>query len=703
MVTNGRIDQALAALANVGENNFAARREVLDLIAPDLLHRPALGGQITARLCATSAESSEAEGLFELLDAGLDAARMARESDKARGQAFFDTVEDALILAKRQGRMTASHSLLFAQLWARNGLTAPEALEIPRDEEITLQDMRGDGPANDNSILDGLLADFSRQAGGNPLALHAALTETFPAMPEEMREQVVAYSATRRDPVHAEMACFWLLDAAPNLRLAAAEGLSERLACGEFSARTLATLVVLRSWMPQDNARRQVDHLLKDALRRGVAQETEPAPWVIKQISASLPDGGGAQSIGIALQSGKKRAMAMLLLKQGHGVKDAYTIPCRGAKDQTVLLARLADEVGALPVTVDYLKRALGIALADGLAQDHPPAPGLIDIMRLCGLTDLRPTPKSTPELIAGLETAAALALFSPTQRGRLINASEEWWDRYAVLESWFEDSDAAQGILDQARSPRVAEAALWKWLETRRDRWARIFARAADVLETAKEPEAASFTACAMALIEGRDLKKIPVMLDIHDQTIEAWIRDDPEIDPAATLEQFVEDAPEPEKKGEFARLLRGSDLTTDWVDGYLTSIVISPKMIPPNDWLAPVLPAVLLHLDPSKFQRFMDILMLHAQLASDQSCDSAVFLAAMTKRKRKGQINWGAGFLFAAKEFRSFWPKSKLTTEDRRLLEITTDELDPTALPELGVLLAHRQARNMGQLLKP
>ena len=32
MVTNGRIDQALAALANVGENNFAARREVLDLI-----------------------------------------------------------------------------------------------------------------------------------------------------------------------------------------------------------------------------------------------------------------------------------------------------------------------------------------------------------------------------------------------------------------------------------------------------------------------------------------------------------------------------------------------------------------------------------------------------------------------------------------------------------------------------------------------
>ena len=40
----------------------------------------------------------------------------------------------------------------------------------------------------------------------------------------------------------------------------------------------------------------------------------KPGPWTIHSIRATLPDGGGAQSIGIALQSGSNRKTAMLLL-----------------------------------------------------------------------------------------------------------------------------------------------------------------------------------------------------------------------------------------------------------------------------------------------------------------------------------------------------------------------------------------------------
>ena len=66
--------------------------------------------------------------------------------------------------------------------------------------------------------------------------------------------------------------------------------------------------------MPEDDARREIDLVLKEAMRRGVAAEPEPGPWTLHTIRATLPDGGGAQSIGIALQS------AHQLQPQGHAL-----------------------------------------------------------------------------------------------------------------------------------------------------------------------------------------------------------------------------------------------------------------------------------------------------------------------------------------------------------------------------------------------
>ena len=691
-----RIDEALAALAQAGGDGFGARRDILERFSFDLLHRPALGGQIVARLCAIDDLSPKDEDLLDLLGAGLDAARIACENGKVRGQAFVDAVEDALALARRQGRMTPAHNLIFARAWTRNGLTAPASLEVQREDVVPADGRRTANPAEGDALLDGLFAELISQAEGEPLALHTALTESFGAMPAEMREHVVAYSLARSDPIHADLACFWLLDPAPAIRLAAARAIAARLARGDLPGRILATLVVLRSWMPEDDARREIDLVLREAMRRGVAAEPEPGPWTLHAIRATLPDGGGAQSIGIALQSGSRRKMAMLLLKQGQGVKDAYTIPCRSAKDQKAVIDHMSGEVGALSVTADYVRRALAIALADGLLQGRPPVPGLIEVARICGLSGLRPEMKSTPDLIAGLVSTPAIRALPPREQGALILASEGWWDRHEIVESWFEESDEAQAVLDKARTARSGETALWKWLETRRDWWARILARAADVLETALEPDAASFAACAAALLDGRDLKKIPVMLDIHEQTIEAWIRDDPDFDPGASLEELAAEAPAPEKKGEMVALLRGTDLAPDWLDGYLTGVVIAPKMLMPNQWLPAILDAVLPRIDPSRFQRFMDLLMMRAQAVSDLASEPGEFTASMARRSRKGQADWAAGFAEAAGKFRAAWPKKGMTEEDRRLLKIASDGLIGVELTEFAALIARRQAKN-------
>jgi len=79
-VAKSRIDEALAALAAASDDGFGARRDVLERMSDNLLHRPALGGQIVAQLCAIEIPSPNDKGLRDLLGAGLDAARIAREN-----------------------------------------------------------------------------------------------------------------------------------------------------------------------------------------------------------------------------------------------------------------------------------------------------------------------------------------------------------------------------------------------------------------------------------------------------------------------------------------------------------------------------------------------------------------------------------------------------------------------------------------------
>ena len=185
--------------------------------------------------------------------------------------------------------------------------------------------------------------------------------------------------------------------------------------------------------------------------------------------------------------------------------------------------------------------------------------------------------------------------------------------------------------MLDKARTARSVEAALLKWLDTRRDWRARILVRAAEVLESADHSDAAGFVACALALIEGRELKKIPIMLDVHEQTIEAWVRDDPDLGAGATFDHLAAETLSPEKKGEFATLLHGTELTPDWLDGSLTGVEIAPKMLKPNLRLPAILDAVLSRIDPSRFQRVMDLVMMRAQGASDLASGPEAFTPSL------------------------------------------------------------------------
>jgi hypothetical protein len=658
-----------------------------------LLHKPALGGQLVARFCAAAEGSPVLEDLGDLLGSALDAARMARENQQKRGDAFLAAVEEAVELAARRGTLDPTNRMLLASLWTRSGLTAPAALELTA-ESIKAEPLPE--RADVEAMLDTLLEDLVRQAEGDALGVHTALAETFPAMPAPMREHVVAYAVTRPDPIYARLGCYWLLDPEPAIRRAAVAGFAER----RLTSQTTATLTLLRSWMPEDAARTKIDQVLRDALRQGVDHVSTEAPWTVNSILATLPDGGGAQSIGVALQLGKRRCAAMVLLKQGQGIKDAYVVPCRSASEQKKLMKQLADETGALPVPLDYLAGALSMALGEHL----PPAPGLVDVAALCWLTDLRPRRAGTEDLLEGLASRARLTGLTAQKRGHLINASEDWWDRHTIVQSWFEESDSARELLCQPRSPRNHEAALWKWLETRRGWWAQLIARGATMLEAAAHPDADSFAATAAALLDGRELKKIPVMADIHEQTIEAKMFDDPDMDADPTLDGgFVElgggaEPAKPERKGELAKLLKGTSVTPDWIDGYLTSIVIAPKLITPNRWLPILLEGAIGRLAASNVQRFLDIVMMRANGAIALAEDSAAVERHLGKMSVQ---DWAAGFSQGCTTFKSSWPAKSTGPDDRTMQKLVAKAAETGfATSDLRTLcqwIAARHAANM------
>ena len=214
------------------------------------------------------------------------------------------------------------------------------------------------------------------------------------------------------------------------------------------------------------------------------------------------------------------------------------------------------------------------------------------------------------------------------------------------------------------------------------------------------------SFTATAMALLEGRDLKKTPVMQDVHEQTIEAWVFDDPDVDQGATLEEWVEQAepkaPKPERKGELARLVKDSSITADWIEGFLMSVTLAPKMIAPKRWLPEILGSAIASLTPDSIQRFADLILMRANACVDQASAPAEFSIAMSGRRKMAMRDWAAGFSYACGHFRASWPAKSTAPDDRSMMNRVSDAMSTgfsaAEVKTLSQWIADRHARNMG-----
>lgn len=221
-------------------------------------------------------------------------------------------------------------------------------------------------------------------------------------------------------------------------------------------------------------------------------------------------------------------AKAPLTIKAGHGVKDAFIVPPDNDRDAEHIIAQLCAETGGDNITGDTLRVLLEGALADGLEHGHLPAPGFLDVIEACNLFDLRPQELGLQALLDLADPTRQVQDASAQALGRWINDDMALDFLEHLTDSWFEDTQDSREIVASTRmarrSGRTTENKLWKYLEARRDIWARRFLQTAVMLRDGDRlREWKTLTASAYGLMNGRALRRIPLMEDIVYTTIEA------------------------------------------------------------------------------------------------------------------------------------------------------------------------------------
>lgn len=608
---NPSLARCLDALSRSGGD---LNPDFLDGWLAPLQRDPDVARELVQWVAASSLdEIDEPSAEQELLGWLLDEVRRAGEDGRDIGPEFLRAAEDALA-AMEPAQISIDGRFALGRAYSRAGLAAPAALTAWSEARHAGGPEAGAvDPDDPIEGLEASLRPLLEEYGDDLHAAHGTIVETLASVPEGSRVALIGHLAALDEAVWQRLAVYWLLDPDTVVREAVARAYHEHARRGTLDTLTAARLPLLRSWLPADTARGETDQALATMRRRGAGAAPFPDAAGIDAIHASLPDGAGAQYIAIATGGERDRHWAMVLLKSGYGVRDAYRLPGLGAEEEQQMQERLLAGMDAVPIETETLHALLGAAIAESLAGGEPPAAGLVDVAAACGLDGLCPQPLTPGEWLARLDPGRELEGLSGQKRGRLINRSAEWIDEFGMLDSWFEDTSACDRILSSTPRVRARRRALRAHLEGRREWWAGQCLRAALVLRDAYEPDLwRSFAVTGAALLDGRDLKRIPIMEQILEATIGSWEHRDSDDSEPLDLDTFAgaDDgadgdlfgSPDLAPFGErHRRTLQAFydegpgakvwDAGYFGLHGYLFAVATHPDLVPPSDWLPPLL----------------------------------------------------------------------------------------------------------------
>lgn len=635
----------------------------------------------------------------------LDHGRMARENRQTGGAAFLDQIAIRLAGAVRQGALDAETLVGVATCYARAGLETPTALVVPvpraRPGAVTGSSGRRQDAPDDDAIveLDAIIGRMVAEAGEEPLQLHSLLADMLAALAPPVRGLAVHRLSSRGTATFDRLACYWLLDAAAETRRAAAQALTDRARQGPLPPALVADLQRLIPWLPDDRERDVLTGIAsgaeeavaegKDAASQGTSAKrgtkssdkgggkggkgkhgtNATATWRVEAVLISMPDGAGCQNLTVVAQRGREHAVALCLLKRGHGVKDAFVIPCKNKAEQRRFVDDMDFEVPLLPVTPALVLQSLGRALADGIAAGAMASPGLLDVADLTGTPV--PTIMDTRALLAALGPATQQLLTTKANVASLAGQQSEtvWGD--ALFDSWFEQTEGLDARLADATTLKAATDVVWQALAERRLWWAEQLAISATVADAspALTPFAsACMAAAAQSLLGSASIRRLAAMQAVARATLEAYAGRNAENDGATDPEWIAGTSPLPGVD----EALAAAGLTLPFLEGWGVAMAAAPVPPPPEQALGGIL------------ERLVDVpvggiqaVLLHVNEGLMAAMDIAEDPTALATRLRKFSADdcmaWCAGFEALVAQTKRSWPRTRLGADGRELLALT------------------------------
>jgi hypothetical protein len=214
-----------------------------------------------------------------------------------------------------------------------------------------------------------------------------------------------------------------------------------------------------------------------------------------------------------------------ILIKQGHGVRDAWVARSLSKGDVEDMLDHIAAEMSVHETTAEDTALILSDALADGHAAGSTPPFGLVQAVTLIGLSDVAPSFISVKDLVASMLADADAAAIDSKAVKKALRTSGQWLATNPQLASWFENGDDVAAAIKGKRKIEDRIAAIMEdVLEPKRGYWASVIAWSA----FAKRGDGDVSDWIDMALVaremaSGRPLTELPIARYIAVETAAA------------------------------------------------------------------------------------------------------------------------------------------------------------------------------------
>jgi hypothetical protein len=622
-------------------------------------------------------QAPQRETALLVLGQCLDNARMAQENFQTGGASFLATISDRLSAARRRGELGSELLLAIAALYGRAGVDTPPALMVAfsRSGPSAVSEQpkgwqESDGLADPGAELDAAIDHMAKGGDASALQIHSMLTELLAVLPLPVRSMIVHRVASRSGPPFERLACYWLLDPAAETRRAAAQALSDRAKRGALPPGLGNDLRKLVAWLPEVREQMGLAAIIPGQGPGAPSSAAKGAqkPWRIEDAMVSMPDGAGCQNLTLTAVRGRERAVTVCLLKRGHGVKDAFVLPCESKAEQRGIVNEIGAELPMLPVPASFALAALGRAVSGGMNAGALPAPGLLDVVDLVGAPPVLPT--DTKAILSSLQPATQALLAKKTAIKQLTGAESDILWTEELFESWFEQTEALDRQLAEAKTDAAATAVVWAELENRRSWWARQLALSAAVADATPvmTPFArACMAAAATSLLDKSPLTSLSVMNAVVDATLQAFAGRATEQHDQGFETSKSGDAP---SSLQLLSTLSTAGLPMAYLYGWGAALAAAPVAPSPTQAIRGLYNR-LVGLPVPSVDALLAVIDDMLEEAADTGADADALLQQLRQYTATESANWCEGFAAMVASAKRSWPAKHLGPEGQKLLK--------------------------------